>query len=547
MPSAPLPDAFVAWYRTNYASVSFNPEWIDACVDYIRDTNPASRTSTAALIQAVQLQLLSSDLSTSVVPPDSCPFPIAWTNSGTNRDVKVLWPGGLKKGYLVQVEQVDDVSHSAQTLLDTMHDKREHVKLESKGLTGQVGAGRNMDLDDDDDDDGPNPNDDDAIPRRGGEQNRGGAAASQAGKRPTYPRGNGKFVVSDGKWQVDAFELERIPQLGLEQIQLGTKLWLHDVPFVNNVLLLTPNNTVVKGYSVEELENEAERTLENALRRRLGLEPLAQDSTDAPAEDDRQPDPEPEPEHGRSGGSSREAAQPRAGPSHGVTRRNNTASQQDERGGGGRTPRVEKRPVNRDDDEDEYFDDSFIADFDVDAIGPQATKPARSGVGAKTEPRLGSSDKKGKGKTMEQDDDDDDEMMYAEFERGREMEEQDEDEDDAWAAMNEVENRGEPKKSGSGSRGQPGGRTATNGTSVDKSAPDRGVPRPAAPAKDPRPPSSGTSTDRKPVDVVLLDSDDDDGDADSRAAVTSGRKRLRRGGGPRATQQVGVLELGDSD
>lgn len=51
------------------------------------------------------------------------------------------------------------------------------------------------------------------------------------------------------------------------------QLLIHDVPFVNGILILTPNNTVVKGYQVEEIEAVKEWIVENSLRERLGFVP----------------------------------------------------------------------------------------------------------------------------------------------------------------------------------------------------------------------------------------------------------------------------------
>lgn len=45
---------------------------------------------------------------------------------------------------------------------------------------------------------------------------------------------------------------------------------MHDVPCINGILMLTPRNTVVKGYQVEELDSVREWSYENRFRTRLG-------------------------------------------------------------------------------------------------------------------------------------------------------------------------------------------------------------------------------------------------------------------------------------
>jgi len=50
--------------------------------------------------------------------------------------------------------------------------------------------------------------------------------AGGSGKEPIFPRGSGKFVLSDGENSVNAFELQRIPGLGLEEVKLGSKVSL---------------------------------------------------------------------------------------------------------------------------------------------------------------------------------------------------------------------------------------------------------------------------------------------------------------------------------
>lgn len=196
----------------------------------IKENDPSSSKSTASLIKNVEIQLLSSDLSTSVLPPlvNSSLFGNDFRNDdeeeerdgkSKNKRRKVNHGGGGKEGMkilfsgkgqstLFQIEQIEDVSHSAQSTMEVLEDKREWRKLKSKGIMGDGIGGRDMNFNDDEEE---------------GEDDKKGEKV-EVGKEPKYPRGNGKFVLSDGKNRVRAFELERIGELGLEQVRLGTKV-----------------------------------------------------------------------------------------------------------------------------------------------------------------------------------------------------------------------------------------------------------------------------------------------------------------------------------
>ncbi|GAA6032968.1 hypothetical protein JCM8097_000075 [Rhodosporidiobolus ruineniae] len=260
-----LPPAFHAWYGSNYPTLVFNPDWISGCVDYLLANDSQAQSSTQGLIKAVEVQLLSSDLSTSVIPPPA--NRAAFTTRLVAKERAMLFPGGKKGRVLVQVQSVEDIAHSAGSTLEVLKEKREAAKLRARGGGGD-GGGRIMSLDD-----GDEQEEEDEMKR---------AILGGAGKEPTFPRGNGKLLLSDGANEVRAFEVKRIMGLGLEEIKLGTKLLIHDVPFVNGILMLNPENTIVKGYQVEELEAVAEWQLENSLRERLQMDPLPLPDGQAP-------------------------------------------------------------------------------------------------------------------------------------------------------------------------------------------------------------------------------------------------------------------------
>lgn len=203
----------------------------------MQEYDPVAKASVPGLIKAIEVQLLSSDLSTSVLPPSTNtsflqvnhPDPDPHAHEEPKRRVLFRAPDSAdlpnktsnkKAGVLVQVVQVDDVAHSALSLSETLQEKKEARKLAAKGRGGDGGdGGRIMDLNDDAEDD---EGDLDAEAKRrallhGGKG--GGAGPS------SFPRGSGRFVLTDGgpaRWT--AFELQRIAGMGLEELRLGTKV-----------------------------------------------------------------------------------------------------------------------------------------------------------------------------------------------------------------------------------------------------------------------------------------------------------------------------------
>ncbi|GAA5945839.1 hypothetical protein JCM10213_008202 [Rhodosporidiobolus nylandii] len=280
-----VPPAMLKWYAANYPTLQFSPDWLEGCVEYLQENDPTAAT-VPGLIKAVEVQLLSSDLSTSVVPSPATRAALATRYAA--RDKAVLFRGGTRKaGVLFQVVQVNDIAHSAGSTLETLNEKKEQAKLAARGLAPGAGGGRIMDLD--------------GHEHEVEEEDEAKRKVREADKVATFARGSGKLLLSDGETQVAAFERERIGGLGLEEIKLGAKLLIHDVPSVNGILMLTPQNTTVKGFQVEEWDAEKEWTLENSLRDRLGMDLLppsgAQDDPPQPPPEDDDVDMKPHPRH----------------------------------------------------------------------------------------------------------------------------------------------------------------------------------------------------------------------------------------------------------
>lgn len=215
-----LPPALLAWYRSSYPTLQFNPEWLEACVEYLQvrgslgtvaepeltttclQANDPAAATVPGLIKAVEVQLLSSDLSTSVLPSPSRRAELMTLHPASDRTI--LFTGGAKKaGVLFQVQRVDDIAHSASQLQEVLKEKKEARRVRAKGAN--AGGGRIMDLDEEEEDEAKKK----ILP---------------AGVEPPFPRGSGKFVLSDGDTEVQAFELRQVFGLGLEEIKLGTKV-----------------------------------------------------------------------------------------------------------------------------------------------------------------------------------------------------------------------------------------------------------------------------------------------------------------------------------
>lgn len=204
----------------------------------MQEYDPVAKASVPGLIKAIEVQLLSSDLSTSVLPPSTNtsflqvnhPDPDPHAHEEPKRRVLFRAPdsdlptqnknNSKKAGVLVQIVQVDDVAHSALSLSETLQEKKEARKLAAKGRAGGDGdGGRIMDLNDDAEDD---QGDLDAEAKRRALLHGGGKGG---GAGPSFPRGSGRFVLTDGgpaRWT--AFELQRIARMGLEELRLGTKV-----------------------------------------------------------------------------------------------------------------------------------------------------------------------------------------------------------------------------------------------------------------------------------------------------------------------------------
>ncbi|SCV74416.1 BQ2448_8055 [Microbotryum intermedium] len=237
--SSQIPPSLAPWFASTYSpTFRFDPEWLDACVEYLVEHFPDCSTKPATLIKKVEEQLLASDLATSTLAPslDACALFLPPPNTHPQRS---LFPH--KK--LVQIISVDEVAYPALGLLETLKDQRARRE-----------AGEDL-----------------VQPDLGGASNDVTADPDEAVAR-SWPRGLVKLGLSDGYTMVQAFEKTLVRGLGLGEVKLGCKLLLHNISYTSKLLLLTPETVTIKGSQVPELEQFAERQLERTLQRRLGLD-----------------------------------------------------------------------------------------------------------------------------------------------------------------------------------------------------------------------------------------------------------------------------------
>lgn len=223
------------------------------------------------MIKRFETELLASDLSSSTVPP---PFP---HEPVTDSKIPVLFP----KRTLLQVINLDAVSHAAHGLHETLKDKREarrHGESEAAKDTRGLRTDREQTVGTQSVSAGPGAGED-------------ALEEEKVGEYPATGKGMMRFTLSDGHQAFVAMEYRSLGEwCGLDELQLGakvseikfhyplctadsepaTQMVVQQIRQVRGVLLLEPSNTTFKGGQVGELHSAKEWTLENTFRKRLG-------------------------------------------------------------------------------------------------------------------------------------------------------------------------------------------------------------------------------------------------------------------------------------
>ncbi|KIK62993.1 hypothetical protein GYMLUDRAFT_163439 [Collybiopsis luxurians FD-317 M1] len=179
------PKAITDWLRSHYPKPDIDPEWLQACYDWIIDEkhlNPA--TDMQQIIQEVEYQLLESDLRDSMIQGTGIPLNVA------NPETKI---SKLTGPILVQIEAITDVGTSAHNLNKTRLLREER--------------------------------------REAGEEQEGEADGEVEGEGPipSYSRSMLKLQISDGATTLQAAEYRPIPELVLGVTPLGYKVGNHSI------------------------------------------------------------------------------------------------------------------------------------------------------------------------------------------------------------------------------------------------------------------------------------------------------------------------------
>ncbi|CAE6494174.1 unnamed protein product [Rhizoctonia solani] len=212
------PSRLVNWLKATYARPQINPEWLDACYEYITGELAVSLDDFESLKTHVEEQLLQSSLADSAVRNTGLPDP-------NSHGVQI-------KNTLCEVVALTEIGHSAFTLKNVRQ-----ARVDKEDLAGLAG-----DLED---------GEDYSIPK--------------------YPRSMLRFELSDGTKTMRAIEYRRIPDLELGVTPLGTKIYLKEVNVRRGIIYLEPRGIQIKGYQTEELEEAQDRHFVRGLRLRMRL------------------------------------------------------------------------------------------------------------------------------------------------------------------------------------------------------------------------------------------------------------------------------------
>lgn len=252
--SESVPRAVRNWFKAAYPTLVFEETWLAQCCQYLQTH---FELTVPQLIKKVENQLLLSDLSDSTIVADcSVLKDVRVGDGGVEAQPKEVELGS--RGILVQIQSMTEVGHSALSLQTV------HQKLQDDAQ----GRDRVVELED---------------------------PESQDRHAPiSYPRAMLKFQLSDGHHSVPAIEYHRIDGLSLAHTPLGSKLLLKCTTARRGLLLLTPENTTIKGFQVDELDTNRDQVFREGLQARL----LGRSTAAVVVQDPERVRPQPTTQHG---------------------------------------------------------------------------------------------------------------------------------------------------------------------------------------------------------------------------------------------------------
>ncbi|KAF8920395.1 hypothetical protein CPB85DRAFT_1211586 [Mucidula mucida] len=176
-----VPTAVTDFLSQNYPRPRIDPEWLQACYDWVvedKALNPA--TQMATIIQEVESQLLSSNLQDSMLHGTGLPTHVADTDQ---KQTRISGPP-----VLVEIISITDIGISAYNL------NKVRLTREERLAAGEE------------------------------EEGEGDVDVEGEGPIPNYPRSMLSMELTDGAITLKAMEYRSLPQLRLGTTPLGYKV-----------------------------------------------------------------------------------------------------------------------------------------------------------------------------------------------------------------------------------------------------------------------------------------------------------------------------------
>lgn len=216
-----VPTPLIRWFKSTYPTLQFSPDWIEACVQYLRVRSfllllpcafrPQSltkgrvakqehfpATTAQQLVKLVETQLLLSDLSSSTLPSPSL-LPLPSTAPDVKGKRRKLFEG-KGKSVLFQITSVEEIAQPALSLLRILKERQELARM--KALDQGI----------------------DEIERERRRIREEGMEGEGEGREGEWVRGLIKLELSDGFHSVNAIEWQQIQGFGIEELKLGAKV-----------------------------------------------------------------------------------------------------------------------------------------------------------------------------------------------------------------------------------------------------------------------------------------------------------------------------------
>ncbi|RDB26422.1 RecQ-mediated genome instability protein 1 [Hypsizygus marmoreus] len=223
----PVPPRVVDWVDRKYKRPRVDPEWLNDCYAWLTtEAGHNPDVNFQGLVDAIEHQILESNLCDSMLPGTGLPTHVALPDTTTTL-----------RGILVEVASITEIAHSAFNLNQT------RMAIEERIKDGNVDEG----------------------------EGEGDIEVEGEGPMPKYPRGMLKFHLTDGTTTLPAIEYRSFPELCLDDMPLGYKMFLKDVHVRRGIAFLEPKTVVLLGHKTDDRDENRQTDFARALRFRMGL------------------------------------------------------------------------------------------------------------------------------------------------------------------------------------------------------------------------------------------------------------------------------------